>query len=693
MNDALVMKNDDILLIADMAGDITTGGAYGLYWHDTRYLSRLQLTLNGATPRYLSTTQPYGFLAHIYLANPELSFTEGAALRGPTVALRRSLCIAGGLLQKIELINFNRLPITVEITLAFSADFMDMFEIRGAIRDLRGEYLPTLVSNNGLTFRYHGRDGLLRETRISFSVIPDHISQDTASFRFALAPGQSKGLEISIRPYVPGQSIDNTPWKDFSTAQAALCRSYAQWLETSTTIEIEHPILNRLVQQSQSDLYLLLDHFPTGPYPVAGIPWFAVPFGRDGIITALETLMFNPDIAVGVLRYLASHQGQAINEQRDEEPGKILHEMRYGEMALAGEIPHTPYYGSIDATPLFILLFAQTMDWLDDDELYAEILPAVKRALEWTDRYGDQDGDGYVEYLPRAPQGLRNQGWKDGPDAVQYPDGTWVILPAALVEVQGYVYDAKVRLARLFRRKGETKWADHLEAEAASLKMQFNKDFWLPSPTNQGEAGSYLAQALDGNKQLIISVTSNMGHALWSGIIEEDKAALVAQRLLAEDMFSGWGIRTLASSSPNYNPMSYHNGSVWPHDNAIIVAGLYRYGFKEEAVKVAEAILEMGMNSPDLRLPELFCGFTRDEAKQPVAYPAACRPQAWAACSVFLLLQTLLGLQVTDGRLTLSPYLPRWIGTVRLRNMRVGKARFRVEARGDKAKVSVEKGH
>jgi len=709
MDNLLILKHDDVFLIGDVTGDIPPNGIYGLYWQDTRFLSRLQLVMNDGAARHLSTVQPFGFLAHVYLANGEVPVTEGALRRGPTVALRRSCCVAGGLLQEIEITNFSGFAMTVELSLAFAADFLDMFEVRGAERARRGEYLPAEIVKDGLVFRYRGRDALLRETRVSFSIAPDRLADHTATFRLTLGPGESRTVELRIVPYINGQTC-NAPaghgWNNLAEAQAALCRAYARWLEESTFISTEHPLLNRLLQQSQGDLYLLLERLSTGPYPVAGIPWFAVPFGRDGIITALESLIINPDIARGVLYYLACHQGQVVNEQREEEPGKILHEMRYGEMARTGEIPHTPYFGSIDATPLFLVLFAQAMDWLDDDDLYADLLPAVHRALEWIDRYGDLDGDGYVEYLPRATHGLRNQGWKDSPDSLQYPDGTWVTLPAALVEVQGYVFDAKARLAQLFRRKGETRLAERLEEEAASLQARFNRDFWIAGPINRDgipadapgsvhdTAGSgFLAQALDGEKRPVPSVTSNMGHALWSGIVADDRASLVAGRLMAEDMFSGWGIRTLASTSPNYNPMSYHNGSVWPHDNALIAAGLRRYGFVDQAVRVAQAILEVGMNAPDLRLPELFCGFARDQARQPVAYPVACRPQAWAAASVFLLLQTLLGLEVAGGHLSLQPCLPRWMGRVQLRNLRVGQRRVSVTARGDKVLLLRETGN
>jgi glycogen debranching enzyme len=408
------------------------------------------------------------------------------------------------------------------------------------------------------------------------------------------------------------------------------------------------------------------------------VPWYAVPFGRDAIITALQTLMYNPSIAEGTLRFLAAHQGTTVDPFREEQPGKIMHELRRGELARLKEVPHTPYYGTVDATPLFLVLFVESMEWLDSDDLFADILPAALRALEWIDRYGDIDGDGYLEYRAQRPGGVVNQGWKDSFNSVQHEDGSISDAPIALVEVQGYVYQAKMGMARLLRRRGDTDTADRLEREAQDLRARFNRDFWM-------EDLGFYAQALDNQKRQVRSITSNPGHCIWSGICDLDKAHAVATRLMEPDMFSGWGLRTLSSESPNYNPMSYHNGSVWPHDTALIALGLRRIGRSEEAIQLVAGLIEAGFRFDDARLPELFCGFPRDQRfnSSPAAYIVSCSPQAWAAGCVFMLLQSMLDLRpdAAAGTVYSDPVLPSLFTRVELRHLRVG--RHQVDLRVD----------
>jgi glycogen debranching enzyme len=412
-----------------------------------------------------------------------------------------------------------------------------------------------------------------------------------------------------------------------------------------------------------------MEELPTGLFPVAGIPWFAVPFGRDSIITSLQTLIFDPQIAVGTLRFLASMPGKVVNDWNEEEPGKILHEIRAGEMTVLKEMPHVPYYGSVDSTPLFLMLFAETMRWLDSDQLYKELLPIVKGAFDWIDTYGDKDGDGFIEYECHNVRGVKNQGWKDSANSLLMPDGTVPQQPIALIEAQAYVYAAKKGVALVVERKGEYEWAKKLRDEAALLKIRFNEKFWMPDR-------QYFAQALDKNKQQITSISSNPGHALWCGIIDDDKIEAVVKYLTSEEMCSGWGLRTLSTAEPSYNPMSYHNGSVWPHDNSLASAGLKRFRRNEEAIGLISQIFGAAQRFSYYRLPELFCGFQQDNRyySNPAEYPVSCSPQAWTAGAALLFIQIMLGLEVDSSqrRIVLRPYFPDYIYYLEMKDLNVG---------------------
>jgi glycogen debranching enzyme len=436
------------------------------------------------------------------------------------------------------------------------------------------------------------------------------------------------------------------------------------------------------------DLRILLEEFDTGLFPMAGIPWFSAPFGRDALITSIQTLMLNPEIARGTLRYLAEHQGSARDPAREEDPGKILHEVRYGELAKLKQIPHTPYYGSVDSTPLFLVCAVEMMDWLNDQDLFVELLPALLQALNWVDRYGDLDQDGFVEFAERASGGVRNQGWKDSSDSLLYENGRPAELPAALVEVQGYIYQAKLGLSRILERMGQLQLAEKLAREASELRRRFELKFWMDDE-------QFYAQALDRNKVPIRSITSNPAHCLWAGIIDPERAEILRDRLMAKDMFSGWGIRTLSTESPHYNPMSYHNGTVWPHDNSIAVAGLRRYRHAEAASQVIEGIMEAGVRMPNYRLPELFCGFPRDERYNtgPAEYLVSCNPQAWGAGAAFHLMQSALGIvpDTTAGRVYLNPIPFGKARSVEVVGMRVGsgKLSFKVSYNGGRPHLDV----
>jgi len=456
----------------------------------------------------------------------------------------------------------------------------------------------------------------------------------------------------------------------FEQGLSQLKESYEDWLGNCAKLETSHELFNRLLQRSVLDLRLLMEETPVGLVPAAGIPWFSCIFGRDTLITSLQTLMLNPEITKSTLRFLARHQGSKVDNWREEEPGKIVHEIRKGELANLGQIPHRAYYGSIDATPLFLILFTEVMKWLDDDEFYHELLPAAKRALNWMEQYGDLDGDGYLEYISHSPGGLNEQGWKDSRGSLTYPDGSPVAHPAALVEVQGYAYKAMADMAELLQHKGDSALARKLSQKAETLRTNFNRDFWL-------EKHRFLAQALDGDKRPVEVMTSNPGHCLFCGILDEEKARYVINRLSAAEMACGWGIRTESSRSPRFNPMSYHIGSIWPHDNSIIIAGIKRYGYHWEVEEIISQLFQASLFFPYSRFPELYCGFARDQEAHsiPAEYPVSTSPQAWAAGSAILFFQSMLGLQpdAANKRLYLSPRLPSWLDRASVRNLKIGE--------------------
>jgi glycogen debranching enzyme len=473
---------------------------------------------------------------------------------------------------------------------------------------------------------------------------------------------------VTVREAAPQDRFPATPIVSADEPEAA----HRAWAEGTAAVSSGDAFFDRTIERARSDLRALISGWPgaTERYVAAGVPWFATLFGRDSIITALETLAFRPQIAVETLQLRARHQSQEDDPRRDAEPGKILHELRTGEMARLGEVPHVPYFGSVDVTPLWLVLLSETHAWTGDDALVERLWPNVLAALEWIDRYGDRDGDGFVEYRRRNDEGLVNQGWKDSFDAIRWRDGALAEAPVALVEVQGYVWDAKRRIAALARRRGDAALADRLTAEAEALRRRFEEAFWME------EAGTY-AMALDGAKRQCDAIGSNPGQALWSGIVAPERAGRVVASLLSPAMNSGWGIRTLASDQVGFNPIGYHLGSVWPHDNALIAAGLKRYGFAREAGLVAEQVLGASRHFREYRLPELYCGFSREESHLPVPYPVACVPQAWAAGAPYSLLQTMLGLRADATANTLElmhPELPEWLEKVIVRGMTVGEA-------------------
>ena len=680
-----------MFVVSDVNGDLVAGNelGLGLYRSDTRFLSAFELTVCGQRPILLNNSIDRAYVATFQLVNPGFRGADGSAVRRQSLSIRRTRFVHRGLHERIGIQNCNRDPVDVELELSFEADFADIFEVRGyhGLTPRPGAVEP-VATETGFAFTHTGLDGVRRETEVIFDPVPQ-LLRGRARLPIHLDPQETRILLVDVLTSLGAQEPDLA--FDFDRSLEALEKSYETWNSTCTRIRSDNALLDKgLLWRSQEDLRILCDDLPTGLFPTAGVPWYAVPYGRDALITSVQSLGLNPELARGTLRFLAQHQGRQVDESREEEPGKILHELRTGELANLRMIPHTPYYGSVDATPLFLVLMLELLDWTGDLDMFAELLPNLMAALDWIDGYGDLDGDGFVEYSQHARLGVRNQGWKDSLDSLVGPDGAPAPLPATLVEVQGYVYQAKRGLARAFRHLGRPERAAPLEAQAEAMRSRFDELFWMPSER-------FFAQALDSAKGQVRSISSNPGHGLWSGIVSAEHAPALVERLMAPDMFSGWGVRTLSTSAVNYNPMSYHNGSVWPHDNSIIAAGMVRYGYREAAERVCRSVLEAGMRFEDDRLPELFCGFGRDPRfnSGPCEYLVSCSPQAWGAGAVFHFLQILAGVQpdAIAGRLRIDPLETCLFKRLRVEGMEVagGTLDFTVEQPGGRPRVKVDR--
>ena len=661
----LVLKDEESFLVSDRSGDFPAHfeGELGFYHAGTRYLRWLEVRLDGQRPlRLTADVAPDNDEIRIGLTNADLN-TEGTAIPPNTIYIARLLSLADSELhQSFTIWSYHGAPLTLAFELIFAADFHDVFEVRGMHRAARGETLPAEREPDGVRLGYRGLDGVRRSTRLVFAPAPEVIAANRAVWRVTVPPAGSTRIDVTV-----AASADD------ASAPAARVgrRADADRLpHQATRLETDNGAFNVLLTRSLVDLDMLVTRTPAGPVPYAGVPWYVAPFGRDSIITALQLLPYHAGVAASTLRFLAHWQGRTLDEFVDEEPGKILHEHRQGEMANCREIPFIPYYGTIDATPLFVVLLAEYVRWTGDVALARALWPAAGAAVAWMRAHGDRDGDGYLEYATRSRLGLGNQGWKDSEDAVSHADGRLAPAPIALVEVQGYAYAALEGGADVAAALGETATAAAWRGDAAALRERFNCDFWL-------EHESYYALALDGDKRACEVIASNPGHALWSGVIDETRAPVVGKRMLADDMFSGWGIRTLSARERRYNPMSYHNGSVWPHDNALAAAGFRRYHMPAGVIAVATALFEASRHFEHARIPELFCGFPRQSDYGPISYPVACAPQAWAAGTVFQLVTALLGMEADAlaRRITFdSPVLPPWLRFVELHGLHVGSA-------------------
>lgn len=719
----LTIKDNDLFLVTDTLGNISgcfgddTSASMGLFCCDTRYLSRLELQINGHSPVLLSSTADKGFAISVLCTNPSLdggSRLEGgdklepgtelngkvdlefAPLKADTIGLNREIALNGALFEELTVCNYSTGKISFQISLSFDADFVDLFVVRGYSRKHKGQLLrelpkederkevtaedyclreSTLAFPSELTLAYQGLDNSVMQSRLEFvHRQPDYLKGYTAVWHLELETHESQKLGYRLQMMTDNRSSSSVSAPaTLVQARAAELLEQQEWRTHITQIRSDKNTFNRVIERAEQDVYLLRQSFGKGKVLSAGVPWFSTLFGRDSIIAASQILMLDPSIARETLTILAEYQGKNEDEWRDEQPGKILHELRMGEMARCQEIPHTPYYGTVDATPLWLMLYAEYYAWTHDTETLDRLWENAQRAMDWIDRNSKETG--YLSYQRLSKRGLANQGWKDSGDCIVNSKGELATGAISLSEVQSYVYAAKIRLAEIARMKKRLDLADRWQDDAKELKRRFNQDFWM-------EDLDFCALALDGDGKHVDSITSNPGHCLNLGLFSPEKAYSVAERLRAPDMFNGWGIRTLSSLSPAYNPMGYHVGSVWPHDNAIIAMGLRSLGLVDQALELSKALIDMTLQQPYHRPPELFCGYERNSDNAPVKYPVACSPQAWGTGSIFQLLQMMVNL-VPDARNNclriIDPALPESINTLSLHNLRVGQTLLDLE--------------
>lgn len=736
----VTLKDNDLFLVADTLGNISGAGcrldsmesSMGLFCKDTRFLSRLELQIEGRSPIVFSSTARQGFAMSVLCSNPQidapidnqldtsieaqlnpqadapdqnnpqnksqtnvhpLSLGTGVPasfIPAETIGIFRSIIIKGGLFEEIQVTNHNTKPVDFAMSLSFEADFADLFEVRGVVRPDRGKFLQTSLEpaekngdypshpssqNAEILLAYQGLDGALMESRIQFnSRQPDQVNNGTALWHLHLEPRSSVILGYRIHLFTNGQltSTVSAPLS-FNQAKAEELLEEHQWRQQITQIQTDNKYLNQVIDRAVQDVYLLRQTFEGSRFLSAGVPWFSTLFGRDSLIAASQTLVLDPTIAKETLMILARYQGQVEDEWRDEQPGKILHEIRLGEMARCQEVPHTPYYGTVDATPLWLMLYAEYFAWTADLETLDKLWDHALAAMAWIDNAMQQTG--YLSYSRKSAKGLANQGWKDSENCIVNSQGELAQGAIALCEVQAYVYAAKIRMSELAEKKGLINLAHQWYSQAVDLKTRFNRDFWLPDQ-------EYCALALDGAGNPVDSITSNAGQCLNLGIFDHDKALKVATRLKSRDMFTGWGIRTLSSLSPAYNPMGYHIGSVWPHDSSLIACGLRSINRVDQSLRVAQGLIDMTLSQPYQRPPELFCGYEHDGFSTPVQYPVACSPQAWATGTIFQLITMMVNLvpnAPSQQLRIIDPALISSIGRLNIKNLRIGTALLDLE--------------
>ncbi len=676
----VVVKHDGAFVVADRRGDFPRlpQSEFGFYVDDTRFLQALELRVAGERPILLNAAVAEDTQhVTVELTNADYRRDGRLLLHGRTLRIARRMSLEGReLTQTVRVENFSGEALELALGWDFAADFADVFEVRGVTRERRGTLLEPECAPAAVRLAYRGLDDLVRATRIVFAPVPAAVTPTSAAYRLALPPAGQ--LEVSVSVAAEGAA---------GAPSGTRRRRGRTVLLGATSLETSHQNVNRWIARARADIRMLVTETGEGPIPYAGIPWFVAPFGRDSLITALQVLPFEPEIARGTLRFLARFQGRTHDDFTDQQPGKILHEYRRGELANCREIVFVPYYGSVDATPLFVLLLAEYLRWTGDEEFVRGLWPVLDRALGWIRGEGTEGAaDGYLRYRRRSARGLDNQGWKDAQDAVMHASGALAVPPIALIEAQGYKYAALLAAAEIAETVGRAEVGAPLREDARRFADRVERDFWL-------ESEGYYALALDGQGQPCRVVTSNPGHCLWVGLPRPARAGAVTNRLMAADVFSGWGLRTLAAGERLYNPMSYHNGSVWPHDTAIAAVGMRRYGFVEPFLTLATGLFEAVVHFEGLRMPELLCGFPRATGFGPTRYPVACSPQAWSAGTVFQLLSAMLGLEpdAAENRLTLNqPVLPPWLDWIAVRGLRLRQSSLDILVSRGRQQAAVE---
>jgi glycogen debranching enzyme len=692
--DAIAILEGRTFMFSDSLGDVPPRSIGGLLHDDTRFLSSWQLTVNGAPLSLLKSRTVDYYSAAFFLTNKDLP-----GIRANSLSIRRFRFVGGGVHEQIGVYNSTTEPLRLEVRLAAGADYADLFEVKSSVRDRSANIDVEHDPDERLLHFHYEVPGFLAETniRIVHSRIvqgiegvgegvdtPPRVEGDDFVWDVELLPRHTlvAMARVTVRM---NDTVLEPMHQDFGEEQEHAGGALTSWLNEVPRFSSDSELLRSVFDKSIVDLAALriAGELQGEQYvlPAAGLPWFMTLFGRDTLITSLQTLWVGPELARGALHLLGVLQGTKVDDFKDEEPGKILHEFRNGELTALGEKPHSPYYGTADATPLYVILLSEYWRYSGDDDFIRHRWSKLLAALEWIDRYGDRDGDGYIEYQTRSSQGLGNQCWKDSWDGIQSSDGSIPYLPIATAEIQGYVYDAKLRTAEMAERlMDDLPLAARLRKEADELRDRFNREFW------KDDRGGYYVLGLDGDKKQIDSMTSNMGHLLWAGIVPEDRAAVIAEHLMSEAMFSGWGVRTISRDDRGYNPIGYHVGTIWPHDNAIVAAGLARYGFRDQANLICLAQLEAA-SFGDFRLPEAFAGFAKNLGRFPVPYPTACSPQAWATGAPFELIRVMLGLHVRDGRVAVDPAVPEQIGRVFVHGMHAFGTHWDVEAIGTNGNV------
>ncbi len=675
--DYRVIKENDLFLLTDKNGNIPENHPYGLglYTKDTRFLSKLDVKINGEEPILLHSDAADNYMATILMTNPHMEENGELILWRESVEIKRTRFIYNDVFyETLTVKNYFPKSVSFDLSVHVDVDFSDMFIVRGFQNGEIGKRTGQTAEENSLTFHYDGADDLSRRTYMEWDKKAKSIDPESGAlhFRFELEHEEEQSITLKVQPQhgkQEGNSILSAP-----VALEELKKSYDGWNTDITKVKTDCLPLQRLVDRGLSDLRVLLTDLGFGKFPVAGLPWFGVPFGRDSLIAALQMMAFQPEVAKGTLYTMANKQGTKVDPWRDEQPGKIMHEIRFGELATTEQIPFTPYYGTIDATPLFLILLTEYVKWTGDLQVVKDLETNIEAALIWIDEHGDRDGDLFVEYHQEASKGIANQGWKDSGDSIVHRNGDYATTPIALSEVQGYVFQAKTGLASIFDKLGNQEKAEALREQSQKLKKKFDDEFWMDDV-------NYYAIALDRDKQQVGTITSNPGHILFSEMLDEDKARAVIETLISPKMFSGFGIRTMGIGEAGYNPMSYHDGSIWPHDNSMVLLGMSKIKEQEAANIVIEGLIEAASHFEYDRLPELFCGYDRSVGKA-VKYPVACSPQAWAAGTPLVIVQTILGLfpDALEEKIVLSPVFPNGMDVLEVEKVKIGKGHLSVTA-------------